>query len=239
MFLQNADFHHALFCVRLSLKTSLSSKSCMLTPRPFLRRFCWVIKEWWTSCPDPVQHSSQHSAETHELQQACSTWLTGEGGSCTGSECQRLDSHDSFITLTAKSPLLHVCAESDAQCPEGGAAERVSAVLTEGNLQRCISTGQWCLMSPPPTLNSYVVYWHKCEWTSLHVLCWDFMAPPQETKRLLLSWRCNNRPIHHGTNTKWVLRWRSPPPQGRQSKVTSWKKSSIKIRWFLKQTSVH
>lgn len=161
------------------------------------------------------------------------------GGSCTGSECQRLDSHDSFITLTAKSPLLHVCVQSDAQCPEGGAAERVSAVLTEGNLQRCISTGQWCLMSPPPTLNSYVVYWHKCEWTSLHVLCWDFMAPPQETKRLLLSWRRNNPPIHHGMNTKWVLRWRSPPPQGRQSKVTSWKKSSIKIRWFLKQTSVH
>lgn len=118
------------------------------------------------------------------------------------------------------------------------AAERLSAVLTEGNPQHRINR---TMVSDVSTAHFKFVcrLLTRVRVNVTSCLCWDFMAPPQETKRLLLSRGRNNPPIHRGVNMKWALPWRSPPPQGRQSKVTSWKKPSIKIRSFLKQSSVH
>lgn len=145
-FLQSVDSHRALFCVRLSLKISLSSKWCIFTPRSFLRGFCWVISEWWTSCPDPVQHSSEHSAETHELQRG-PTGRSGGGESCTGSECQGLDSHDSFITLTATSPLLHASVQRDAELQSCRKTFRcINRRESAASHQQ--DNGVWCLHRP-------------------------------------------------------------------------------------------
>lgn len=70
-------------------------------------------------------------------------------------------------------------------------------------------------------------------------LCWDILRRPRWKQRGYYSAvDAIKPPIHHGMNMKWALQWRSPPPQGRQGKVTSWEKSSIKIRWFSKQSSV-
>lgn len=98
-------------------------------------------------------------------------------------------------------------------------------------------------MSPPPTLNSYVVCWHECEWTSLHAYVGILWRPRrkqrgyysavdaitlQSTAAWTWSERCPDARLHRRADKAKSHLGRSPP-----SRLDRFKSSRVSISVWL------